>query len=145
MKNIRQIQYEKVRQVYQDLARLRNEVPDINKIRHLLNEILYSNERTPLCGNYRLTGYEQVDLNALNAELGLIKADLETITTFFSLLDTRLRGLEFVNDVWRENAKHKINAALLEVVKLTAPIFIKGLPRSWIVPGCSAYSATTRE
>jgi hypothetical protein len=126
LKDIRIIQYEKVRELYQEMARHRNEVPDINKIRHLVNEVLYSTEQVPMCGNYRLIPYENVDINSLNAELGLAKADVETVTSFFSTLDTRLRGLEFVNEVWRSFAKHRINAVLLEVIKLTAPVFIKG-------------------
>ena len=40
MKNIREIQYEKVRGVYQELARHNNEVPDTNKIAHLVDEII---------------------------------------------------------------------------------------------------------
>jgi len=65
-------------------------------------------------------------LPSLNAELGLIKADIEVIMADFSALDERLRGLEFVNVIWKESIRQKILATFKEIMKLTSPIFVKG-------------------
>lgn len=126
MKNVREIQYEKVRALYQELIRSRNELPSTDKIRTLSNETIYSTERTPMSGNYRVTGYENIDVNALNSELGLCKVDSESISEYLSMYQDRMRGLEFVSSVWQEMAKRRIIQAMNEVVKISSPIFVKG-------------------
>ena len=48
MKNIRKIQYEKLREAYARLARMRHEVPPVETINLLFLETMFNQERLPL-------------------------------------------------------------------------------------------------
>ena len=126
MKTIRRIQYEKVKELYRKLLISRDEMPDSSAIDKLAREVLLSTLRTPMCGRYRLPSHDTVDIDSLNAELGLIKADAETIYTFLDEMQKRLRTLRYVASVWKQNAKSKVSSAMIELAKMTSPVFIKG-------------------
>lgn len=126
MKNIRRIQYEKVRDLYQSLMRFRDERPDIGTIEKLANEVLYSSIRTPMSGKYRLPRHDLVDVNSLNVELGLTKSDIETIYDYIDIIQKKLRTMKYVADVWKQNAANKVQATMMELAQMTAPAFIHG-------------------
>jgi len=126
MRTIREIQFEKAKDLYRRLLTFRNEKPDMLTLERLLREIVLSTQRTPMSGKYRLPSNDTVDTNSLNVELGLIKADAETIYTFLDEMQKRLRTLRYVADVWKQNARNKVNSAMLTLAKLTSPVYIQG-------------------
>ena len=126
MKNIRRLQFEKVRELYRSLLRYRDEKPDQYTIEKLSNEVLYSTVRTPMSGKYRMGRHSLVDIGSLNVELGLVKADVETIYDYIDLLQKRLRTMKYVADVWKRMASNKIKQTMVELAQMTAPAFISG-------------------
>jgi len=126
MKTIREIQYDKVKELYRRLLKFRDEKPDMATLEKLTREVMYSTLRTPMSGKYRLPRHDSVDVESLNVELGLVKADAETIYDYLDEIQKRLRTLRYVSDVWQQNAKKKVNNTLIELAKLTSPVFIDG-------------------
>jgi len=126
MKTVREIQYDKVREGYQTICKAEGRTPDLTDIKNLALQTIYSTDRTPMAGNYRLPSHDKVHLPSLNAELSMIKADAETLGTFFDALQLELRSIKFTAGVWDSYAKAKIQAAFMAGVKLAAPVFIQG-------------------
>jgi len=143
MKTIRQLQYEKVRQLYQELYRHRGEGIAISDISTISDELLHSTSREPLSGNYRLPVYDTVDIDALNAELGLIATDAEVIYEFLDLYGQRINMLEFINDVWSLFSSHRARNAMLRMAKYTAPLFIPGFTQELDIMDVADHDVTT--
>jgi len=126
VKSIRVIQYERVRALYQDLLRSRNEVAVSDVLDIMRREILQSQYRLPLSGSYRIKGYEPIDVNKWNTELGLIAADAETLYEYMCALDARFRDLAYVISVWNEYTQARAAKATSSLIQFTAPLYIKG-------------------
>lgn len=124
MNSIREIQYKKVKKLYLDLIKHRGEEPDISDIEKLAREIIYSTERTPLSGKYRIEPHRNVDVNSMNVELGLIKADMETISDFLDQIQRRMRTAAFACDVWNSYAAVRSKKAMYDMARLTSSMFI---------------------
>lgn len=126
MKSLRTIQYERVRQIYQELLVLRHEHPSIENIVRLAEEIIYSTDMAPLSGKYRVESYEPIDVASMNAEVGLIRGDVESLYAFISAVQGKLRELAFVGEVWKRYAHKRVQATILDVARLTAGKFVNG-------------------
>jgi len=126
MKTIREIQFEKVKQVYRELRTFKDEKPDLNTINVLANEVLSSTLRTPMCGKYRVPRHTTVDVASLNAEMGLIKADAESIYDFIDQMQKKLSTMKYVAEVWKQNAANKIKNTMIELAQMTSPSFVQG-------------------
>ena len=126
MKNVRTIQYGKLREAYSRLSRMRHEVPSIDTINLLFQETMFNQERTPLSGGYRVVPYEPIDVNEMNVELALIKTDSESIYEFISEAQKKLRTIKYTSKVWGELARNRVSKAISRVARVTAPVFIKG-------------------
>jgi len=143
MKTIRELQYERIREVYQDICRATGRVPSLDDIRNLALQTIYASDRTPMSGNYRLPSHDVVNVASLNAELGSIKADAEALGSFFDELQTEMRSIRFVSEVWDWYARAKIQDTVMAGIKLAAPAYIDGFTENLGVIGYNDPDTTT--
>jgi len=135
LRNVRDVQYNKVIELYQYITKMDGRVPSIGSIRNLSSEVLYSTERTPLSGNYRIEPYKVPDMKALNAELGLIKADAETIFEYLDIVQERMRGLRYISEIWESYVHKKIELAVNEISKIVPQGFVDGFTNTLDIVG----------
>jgi hypothetical protein len=129
MKTFREVQYEHVRRVYQSLLRL-NSIPlSSYSLDAISKDVLLSTSRRPLSGNYRPAPYESIDLDRLNVELGLVKADVESVHAYFNLLQEYLRNFSFVTDTWRNHALAKMRTLSNDAMELVSSSYIEGFTK----------------
>lgn len=126
MKTVRDIQSERARALYYRLVRYRNELPSSSKLRRMNTEILNSTSTLPLCGQYRLSSHTAVDLDSLNAELGLVGIDAETALSYVTLLSEWLQNAEFVTTVWSQFCICRNADLSRDIVRYTANMYIDG-------------------
>jgi hypothetical protein len=124
MKPIREIQYEKARELYTRLIRFRGDEPTVDEVDKLSREIIYSTDRTPLCGKYRIKSHKKVDTNSLNVELGLVKTDLETVSVYLDEVQKRIRTSEFAAEVWGSYSDAMIRKASYNLATLASSSFL---------------------
>ena len=127
MKDIRIIQYEKVRELYQDLIKLASRQFSKSDVEILRNRILNSTEELPMCGKYRVGNNATVDIQSLNAELGLAKADIESIFTYFTDLSYKKREMEYVIETYANYTKEKVKKANRDIMSLSSGKFVNGV------------------
>lgn len=126
MKHVREIQYEKVRELYTLLCKHEGRTPVLADIKGLQRNTVYSSSRLPLSGQYRLKPYKTVDLKSLNSEMGLTLSDAETVFDYLDALQVRIRELRYVSDVWKRYVLRKIEGITRDAAKFTSAMFIEG-------------------
>lgn len=129
MKQIKNIQYNKIKDLYIRLIRNRNEDPNIKDVDLLARKILYSSDRLPMCGKYRIKSHEPVNVNNLNVELGLVKADIETVHSFINEAEKFIHTSNFAANIWELYSKNRIKSALYNMAAMTSSSYIKGFTR----------------
>jgi len=129
MKDIKVIQYEYVRDLYQKIIRYSGRLFKQNEVDQLTTEIIQNTSQEPLSGHYRVEPNSLLDLNSLNAELGLISVDSNSIIEYLSQVQYRLREIKFIAETYNKYAENITNRLMRKITTYNSGKFTQGLTR----------------
>ena len=143
MKQIRTLQYEAIRVLYQQLRSLFGERASLSDINSLEREITTSTYRGPMSGNYRLPEYEAVDVRSVSTELGTIAADAHTLLAFTDEVGKTLGTFGFTTAVWYSYIQSFISEPAMLLSAMLSSSFIDGFTDEISIATSANTDATT--
>ena len=124
---LKRIQEKTLLKLYTHIYRSRSENPSSADISTIRGDLAALPTTAPLQGHYRLTGYQTVDIDSFNAELGLVRADAASVIRYLSAVVESADDLLFVSSVWSAYTSARAASVLRQFESLAGGQLSTGL------------------